>query len=1438
MAIPFLGAVGVCLCAGAFYVGAKIFGAMTNREKRRQQELMDNHAAYRRESNRRYSEIHSQYAYNAQSMRNQALAEMRAKIALAIAETKEKNRPYYQKQLALCDEQMADVDESLNQCKKMLEVMRESERKEGQLTALRRNSLLQSKQNFEEAKAYYQSFSNYLKRWRQCQTKTFERSGELLEPFSIKLPELVPYQGKILRCRLSDLRKGIFDLQVQVGITYPVVCEDVSALPVAVLSIGESNSPEADETVPVLVIGTQKEKGQKGNPYTRYVLSYSKGRLMALLREHPGISLETTISKYEKNQWGRWEPILDYGGVEIIYRPGKGQHMRRKLPKGTRLKVYISNYNYNLSVVCATNRLEGNFTPDVFHDIPLLFAEEDIAEFVDKVKNFHLENSTEDWQIGPIEQDMEDGFRVKCQLGHRFVFAARWRILPFGEGEYQHGLVFERLLEPSDAFRLEDVYVLIDADVHMQRLASLADSSEVVRAWGRVSSDLYAYLYQEFIRQARIKAGNEEAIYFNHWAKMMNELCLEKEKGTKFTTHTFRVEAKTESVGKMCSVLVQPEDVRKYLINCDKWVERQQARQWRKYVKSKHFFTTVKGIDGSERRIDIKFAGNYEEMYFIHDFVSREELDVSDGELTVYLRGYPVPEYRQRDALENFRLSEMTNPEIKQLFFNLPEEEFSYNGRSHIKLENISLHDNIRQMQAVVRSLSDEYLFFIQGPPGTGKTTVIREIIAQELKFSPAAHILVVSQSNVAVDNVLRGFIGEERLDGLMTRCGNSNSIAEALRRYDFYQRLREYKEKVSEDLTGELQAYRLLWREMITDQDEQELINEYLLSDYQIVGVTCVGLANQHFGLSKSNFDLVVIDEAGKAMPGELLLPINRARKVIIIGDHKQLPPIVDPLLCDNDVSLQSVDELSEDERLHFLEQSLFHRLYERAHSSRRVMLDVQFRMPPVIGNFVSNFFYGGELKNAPTVQYKYPLFLQHNLVLIDVCDDKDCHEEKTADQKGLVNYREAKIVGQLVQRLRAYYDQRIVIITPYKRQKKIIMNELAILDEPKMTLNVDTVDSFQGDEAPVVIYCTTRTRYCTDFFSDYARINVAMSRTNNMLFIVASSAYLRKYTNKCSNHVLPALVDYVEQNGLVLMSEAVWDDSTDWQYCPLDINRGEENVDKTVSVTQKQYDLSGSEYMSLLPNVRKPQEECETGKHSVCNKCGVSWPVEQLTDGLCDLCLYYYGKTTKCRACGKDIIFTNYERIILKEKFPYYCEECAQLEKNYPCKECGKTIHISPEQHMDFEQKGIHLPRLCKECGDKLLDKYLCRQCGKRVYRHPNQIFDTVESGRKPFVYCKECGDELLNKYLCQQCGKRIYRNANQVAEMMDSGKRPFVYCKDCGNMTVGGTYYCVDCGRPFHFTLQEEYNIKERSKENPSWTRPKRCFECRKKRQTRGV
>ncbi len=1395
MAIPFLGlAVGAGVVAGACYLGAKIFNALSKREQRRQQELMDNHAAYRRESNNRYSEIHSQYASKAENMRGQALATMREMVACAIAEAREKNRPYYQKQMELCDEQLADVEESIAQCREMLTVMRESENKEGQLTPLRRNSLRQSRQNFEEAAAYYQSFANYLKRWRRRQVEEFERHGELIEPFALRLPEHVPYRGRIVHCRLSDLRQREFDLHVQVGITYPVVCEDVENLPIAVLRDGETDAdteqPTTDEIVPVLVTRTRKDIGKNGKTYTRYVLSYSKGRLMSLLQEHPDIALEATINRYEQNKKGQWKPILDYCGVEIKYSPSKGRQIRRKLPRGTRLKVYISNYNYNLSTVYASNKLESNFSPNIFHNIPLLFEEADITDFIERAKKLHLENSTEDWQIGPFEQDLEDGFRVKCQLGHRFVFVAKWRILPFGNDEYQQGLVFERMLESTDVFHLEDAYVLIDGDVHMRRLNSLATPDEDTQNWARISSDLYAYLYQEFLRQARIKAGNKEAIYFNHWVRLMNELCIEKEKGDKFTTHTFLVGVEPGAADKMCAVLVPPEEVYKYLARCDKWLEKQQERGMQRAAKKTEFFVLVQGTDGTTRRIDISFSNDYKEMYFRRDMISREELEVAGGELTVYLRDYPIPEYRQRNALEAFRLSDMTNPELKQLFFDLPNAEFSYNGRSHVRLENGSLCDNSRQMQAVIRSLSDDTLFFIQGPPGTGKTTVIREIILQELKFSAKAHILVVSQSNVAVDNVLRGFVGDERFDGKMVRCGNANSIADALRNYDFYESLRKYKEKVGENLKGDLQAYRLQWQKMIANQDEEELINEYLLSDFQIVGVTCVGLANQHFGLSKSNFDLVVIDEAGKAMPGELLLPINRAHKVIIIGDHKQLPPVVDPLLCNDDISLQSVEELSEEERSQFFGQSLFHRFYERTHPSRRVMLDIQFRMPPVIGDFISKYFYDNELKNAPLTEKKYPLFLKHNLVLIDVCRDKECYEEKTADKKGLVNYREADIVAQLVQRLRAYYCQRIVIITPYKRQKRIIGNKLTVFGEPKTMLNVDTVDSFQGDEAPVVIYCTTRTKYCTDFFSDYARINVAMSRTNNMLFIIASSDYLRKYTSKRPDHVLPALADYVKQNGMILRSADLWDDSLDWYYNSADIDRRTENSDEVASKTQRRYEVSEQEYKSYLPDIEIPYTDSQDEKTVACRKCGVVWPMDQLTDGICDLCLYYDGKAINCRACGKAIIFTNYERLVLKKKIPCYCEECAQLEKSYPCKECGREIHILPEQYRDIIGKGNQLPRLCRDCSDK-----------------------------------------LLNKYRCRQCGERIYRSANQVMEITASGKELNIYCRDC-DKPVGKTYYCCDCGRSYQLKLQEQYVIQKRMKEIPGWKYPKRCLECRRK------
>ena len=1299
---------GAAIFSGACIIGAALFRGLSNREKRRQRELEENHAEYRRYSNREYGAIRSAYALQAEQMRNKSLAEMRAKIALAIAEAKIRNQKFYDKQMQLCNEQIQDVEASLAQYEEMLVEMKAAERPQGQLTALRRNSIQQVRQNFEESKAYYRTLRNYLQKWQSCQERTFDRYGTLLEPFALRLPDQVPYKGRLLFCHREDLAKGEFSLHVQTGIDYSAFCEDAESLPAL------DNKDAAEKLLPVLVVNNRKQESKKGKPFTSYVVSYQKGRLIALLREQPDIALEATIVRYEKNKWGYQEAILNYQGVEMIYRPQRSKRLRRKLPRGAKLRVYVTFFSYDMSRIIASNMPDGDFSPDVFHNIPLLFQPGTENDFLAQVQKQHLDESLEDWQIGPYTQNMDEGLVVKCQLGTRFVFAARWKALPFGVDTCQYGLVFEKMLDAKDAFSLEDSYVLIDADLHMRYITSLADDGDEQAAWGKASEVLYLYLSQEFLRQARIKAGNKEAVYFNHWSRLMNELCAEKEKGSHYTRCTLEITAPEGNDEQMRYVSVQADCVEQYRKKCDKWLDKQQkgkkeARRWHR----PEFFVLISGDNGVSRRVNVNFTDDNEEMYFVYDKISRDELARADGELTVYLCSYPYPEYQQRNALEAFRLSNMTNPKLKEVMFNLSNEYFDYNDRQIASLQNPKLHDNLRQMQAVACSVAANGMFFIQGPPGTGKTTVIREIVVQELRAKPSAHVLVVSQSNVAVDNVLRGFLHDECFGQLMVRCGNKENIAEDLQGHDFFKKLHEYQAGIRQELPGELQQYRAMWRGMLEDKDEEILINEYLLADFQVVGVTCVGLANQQFGLEKSEFDLVVIDEAGKAMPGELLLPINRARKVVIIGDHKQLPPVVDPILCSPESSLQAIDVLSEDERAQFLEQSLFQRLYKGAHKSNKIMLDVQFRMPQIIGDFISKYFYDGMLRNAPLVKDKMPLFLRNNLVLVDVCNDSACHEQKTADKKGLVNYREAEVVAQLVRRLRKFYDGRIVIITPYKRQKRIIREALSFLQEPREKLNVDTVDSFQGDEAPVVIYSTTRTRYCTNFFSDYARINVAMSRTNNMLFVVASSQYLRKYKEVRADHVLPALADYIEENGVVLPVKQLWNDHMDWKWNPAAMmHKSEQRLEHPA----QEVTLTTEEFMDLLPDEQEAENSSSEDEKLVpCKKCGAMHPASVLTEGLCPLCLQYSGEAVKCHACGKEWIFTNYQKYVLHETRPYYCEECAMLDLHYSCERCGNDIHVNPEWHRKMLFQGQKPLRFCKKCRDEVVERRVCRDCGQ---------------------------------------------------------------------------------------------------------------------------
>lgn len=201
------------------------------------------------------------------------------------------------------------------------------------------------------------------------------------------------------------------------------------------------------------------------------------------------------------------------------------------------------------------------------------------------------------------------------------------------------------------------------------------------------------------------------------------------------------------------------------------------------------------------------------------------------------------------------------------------------------------------------------------------------------------------------------------------------------------------------------------------------------------------MGLAQKRVGLDRLAFDLVIIDEAGKALPGELLIPINRARKVIIIGDHKQLPPVIDPALYNGGVDLNDV--VSEDDENKFFSTSFFQYLYEQCPSSNKFMLDMQYRMPTVIGNLVSRLFYDGQLKSAASCALKTPLMLHHHLIFLNMENDAAYVEQKESPQSSPYNMREVEIVADFVHKIREKYDKRIVIITPYKGQKKKLRNK-----------------------------------------------------------------------------------------------------------------------------------------------------------------------------------------------------------------------------------------------------------------------------------------------------------------------------------------------------------------------------------------------------------
>lgn len=1360
----------VLIGAAVLTAGACLFNALTDSEKQRQRRLEENYREYRDASDAEYYQILHNRNRDLNRMRQQTAHELWVARQAAIEARKTRNLKNFNVLMTEWKGQFDDRTKLLEQTKLTIENMTEA-RKQEQATDLRRDSLQTIINDSFEALARQNAYLRYLERYKKSAEKHFERTGELLEPFQMTLPEYWAYAGKIIGFEREDLLLGEFEKNIHTRVDCKFFCTDSAEI---------NQLFPNDEIIYCLV------EGYDNKTYVNKI-SCVKGMFIHKLELSPNVKLKTTVKHHVQNEQGYLDAyVLDAEGIEVTLRK-KYFKDRNLSPVGSNKFIYVMNFDRKeLRWVNVTERVEDCLKVERFRNIPLLIKNCDIQNFLDTAERRNALESYDEWYMAPISEDGKNfsQTKYKCQMGQKLVFQ-----VGFSEEEFPK-LCFERFLSDEEMIAAEDIFVMFDADLDAQNFSG-ASSLSVEQL--QESLNLFIYLSAEFAKQRRIKFNRENILFLNKWCAVMQRLIRVKESGG---FATIEIEAQIDA---------------KRFLTTSKGAVQLKSFYKRQVCKKRDTEPIFFIRDTDDRKISVTFEDNFK-VIRTRDLTDENFLESVGYSVDVHVREFPYPEIMQSKALEDFRRSFIQTPALKECILDLSHMPFKDSGRRPVSIKNRSLLKNKSQMLAVIRSLAVENFFMIQGPPGTGKTTVIKEIIWQQLKLEPASKILVVSQANVAVDNVLRGLpmMGIPRSE--IVRCGNDDKISDELKDFSLDKQVELYKEKLNESCRADLVSYRKIWRDMMKNSETQGQVGEYLLNNFSVTGATCVGLAKKHFGLDKLSFDLVIADEAGKALPGELLLPINRAKKIIIIGDHKQLPPVIDPAFYDeNKINIKDI--VDEESRNKFFSTSLFEKLYETCPADNKCMLDTQFRMPTRIGAMISNLFYDGRLNSAPSCTEKFPLFFHNNIFFLNMDNDPNYREKQDVTSEGKsgpYNESEILIAAALLKKLRENFSERIAIITPYKNQNKKLRQRLR--GEHLKNIVVNTIDAFQGDEADVVIYCTTRAVIPTNYFSDAARLNVAFSRARNLLIIIGALKYFRRYK---SGHLMQTVADYLESRGRVVNAEEFFtaDFQTNFTAPPL--------IEKKFSEDLGETRLNPREVEKFLP--KKYEAD-----NAVCKGCGRKFSSEELLEGFCSACLFD-GEHYNCQNCGADMLYTNAAQYVHHQPREELCEDC-KIICRHNCKRCGvnEVTVRARDLKNDSRKTGKDFP-YCRDCLRVRNEKIsiICAACRQEFFITRGRVEDLRAQGKTPSEYCPNCWREEITAGYCKSCRRPILFKRAKLHELQAQGKQIPEYCQNCWNEKIAvGT--CKICGRTILYSRAKLHQLRE--KYGSDYSPPRKCENCK--------
>lgn len=421
---------------------------------------------------------------------------------------------------------------------------------------------------------------------------------------------------------------------------------------------------------------------------------------------------------------------------------------------------------------------------------------------------------------------------------------------------------------------------------------------------------------------------------------------------------------------------------------------------------------------------------------------------------------------------------------------------------------------NVSQERAVNEVLRAKDVAVVHGPPGTGKTTTLVEAIYETLRREN--QVLVCAQSNMAVD-----WISEKLVDrGInVLRIGNPTKVNDKMLSFTYERRFESHPDypqlwairKTIRQLRANRKRGDNSFHQKMERLKEREIelelrIRNQLFGEARVIASTLVGSANRL--LDGMKFGTLFIDEAAQALEAACWIPIRRATRVILAGDHCQLPP-----------TIKSIAAMKGG-----LDKTLMQRIVERKPEAV-TLLKMQYRMNEDIMRFSSDWFYNGQVKAAPMVKYRGILDLDKAIEWKDTSGDAS-HEEFVGDNFGRINKEEAQLtlltLAEYFVRIgrQRIIDERIDvgIISPYRAQVQYLRHLIKKTDFYKpfrKIIAVNTVDGFQGQERDIIVISMVRSNEegQIGFLRDLRRMNVAITRARMKLLILGDSATLTRH-------------------------------------------------------------------------------------------------------------------------------------------------------------------------------------------------------------------------------------------------------------------------------------------------------------------------------------